>query len=211
MALATYADIKTEVAVELNRTDISDTTLTRWIAMAESQAETQFMANGPVRQMMGRSDATIASEFIALPTDFLGAIAIYLASNYRPLDFISPEEIVKRKTLYPNASGDPTAFSVVDGELQFWPWTTGGSFTGEMTYWKKIPPLSNTNTSNWLLAAKPDAYFYGTCAQSGGYLMRDMSGYLAASQAIIAGIIQADKASRTAPHLSVGIVAGGTP
>lgn len=212
MALDTYSGLQTVVGTFLNRSDLT-AVIPDFITLAEAQINSRIMKLGPVREMMGRSDATINSEFIAIPDDFLGAKAIYLDPNYLPLDFVSPEEIVQRKTLYPNESGDPQCFTVVGGELQFWPWATGGSFTGEMTYWKTIPALSVTNTSNWLLAKRPDVYLYTTLIQSAPYLRDDerLTTWGTLASAGIEDLVGADKLARTAPHLSVGIVAGGTP
>lgn len=212
LTLASYSDLLAFAAVTLNRTDLTDY-IPGWVAMAEGQITDRLIADGPVRQMMGRSDATIDDEYIAVPEDFEGARAIYLAPNYKPLDFISPEEIVQRKTLYPNESGDPQAFTVVGEELQFWPWGGGGSFTGEMTYWKRIPPLTSNNTSNWLLERRPDVYLYTTLIQSAPFLKADerLAVWGGLAQTGLADMVRSAKASRTAPHLSVGIVAGGTP
>lgn len=211
MALDTYAALQTSVAGFLNRSDLT-AVVPDFIMLAEAQITRRLMKDGPVREMMGRSDATINSEFIGLPTDFLGARAMYLAPNYKPIDFVLPEAIVERKTLYPNESGDPQCFSVVGGEFQFWPWHSG-TFTGELTYWKKIPALSVSNTANWLLTAHPDIYLYTTLIQSAPYLKDDdrlqVWGTLATTA--IDDLIGADKVARTAPHLSVGIVSGGTP
>lgn len=211
LTIASYSDLITLAAATLNRTDLSDY-VPSWVTMAEGQITDRLIAEGPVRQMMGRSDATIDSEYIAVPTDFEGAKAIYLAPNYLPLDFISPEEIVQRKTLYPNESGDPKAFSVVGGELQFWPWNDG-TFTGEMTYWKRIPALSASNTSNWLLVRRPDVYLYTTLIQSAPFLNDDerLAVWGGLAEAGVADMVRSARASRTAPHLSVGIVTGGTP
>jgi hypothetical protein len=211
LTLASYSDLLAFAAVTLNRTDLTDY-LPAWVTMAEGQITDRLISEGPVRQMMGRSDATIDSEYIAVPDDFEGARAIYLDPNYLPLDFISPEEIVQRKTLYPNEPGDPQAFTVVGEELQFWPWNDG-SFTGEMTYWKRIPALTSINTSNWLLERRPDVYLYTTLIQSAPFLKNDdrLAVWGGLAETGIADMVKSAKSSRSAPHLSVGIVAGGTP
>lgn len=211
MALDSYAPLQTTIGNFLNRADLTSV-IPDFITLAEGQIERRLMKDGPIREMMGRSDATINAEFIAVPTDFQGARAFYLAANYLPLDYVDPEEIVKRKTLYPRISGDPQCFSVVGAQFQFWPWNAG-TFTGELTYWKRIPALSNTNTTNWLLTAHPDIYLYTSLVQSAPYLKDDSRlsvwGTLAATA--LDDLIGADKVARTAPHLSVGIVPGGTP
>jgi hypothetical protein len=211
MALATYADLQTSVGSFLNRADLTSIA-PDFITLAEGQINRRLMKDGPVRQMMGRSDATIDDEFIAVPDDFLGARAMYLAPNYLPLEFVSPEEIVRRKTLYPDESGDPQCFSVVGAEFQFWPWNDG-TFTGELTYWKTIPALSVSNTSNWLLTAYPDVYLYTSLIQSAPYLRDDarLSVWGALAETALSDLVGADRAARTAPYLAVGIVPGGTP
>lgn len=212
MALTTYTELKTSIADFLNRADLT-AVIVDFVTLAEGQIVRRLMKDGPVRQMMGRSDATINAEYITLPTDFLGARAMYLAPNYLPLDFISPEEIVLRKTIYPNESGAPQAFTVVGGQFQFWPWATGGTFTGELTYWKRPDALSSTVASNWLLAAYPDIYLYTSLIQSAPYLKDDnrLTVWASLATAAVADLVGADKIARTAPHLSVGIVPGGTP
>lgn len=211
MALDTYSALQISVGGFLNRTDLA-TVIPDFIAMAEAQLSRRLIKDGPVREMLGRSDATINAEFISVPSDFMGAKAVYLAPNYHPLDFISPEEIVQRKTLYPNISGPPRAFSVVGGQLQFWPWG-GSTFSGELTYWKRIPALSDVAPTNWLLAAHPDIYLYTALIQSAPYLKDDdrLTVWGTIADTGVTDLIGADKVSRSAPHLGVGIVSGGTP
>jgi len=46
-------------------------------------------------------------------------------------------------------------------------------YTGELTYYGKIPVLSDSNTSNWLLAYAPDLYLYGALLEATPYLKDD--------------------------------------
>ena len=43
----------------------------------------------------------------------------------------------------------------------------------ELLYYQKIPALSASNTTNWLLTAHPDVYLYGALMQSAPYLDDD--------------------------------------
>lgn len=215
MALdGTYPGLKASVADWLNRADLT-AAVPDFIALAEANIGRKFMKDGPVREMMGRSDATINAEFISVPADFLGANAIYLAPNYKPLEFITPDEVIYRKTLYPNTSGNPQAFSVVGSQFQFWPWvgSGAGTFTGELTYWKRIPALSIAAPANWLLISDPDIYLFGALSASAPYLKDDerLAVWGGLYTSAVADKISADKMARQAPRLSVGIVPGGTP
>ena len=45
--------------------------------------------------------------------------------------------------------------------------------TARLRYRKLIPALSDTNTTNWVLARYPDLYLYGTAVHSAPYLQFD--------------------------------------
>jgi hypothetical protein len=51
--------------------------------------------------------------------------------------------------------------------------TPSGSFDAELLYYAKIPALSDSNTTNWLLTESPDLYLYGALAQTAPYLKED--------------------------------------
>lgn len=206
----TYTGLQASVAAFLDRTDLT-AVIPDFIAMAEAQITRRLMKDGPVREMMAQVPITISAEFTDVPADFAGARALYLAPNYRRMDFAQPENIVERKTLYPSASGDPLVFSVVGGQLQMWPWSAG-TFSGQLTYWQRIPALA-TAVTNWLLSAHPDAYLYGACLKSAPYIKDDsrISVWGAAFEAILSDIVAADQTGSMAPHLAIGIVLGGTP
>jgi len=42
-----------------------------------------------------------------------------------------------------------------------------------ITYFQKIPALTSTNTTNWLLDKYPDIYLYGTLCTAQAYLRDD--------------------------------------
>lgn len=215
MALDTYANLKIAVGDWLNRADLS-AVIPDFVAMAEAQLSRRLVMDGPVQQMMGRADAAIDSEFTALPGDFLGLRALQLAGARVPLQFAEPEELVRLKTLYPSQTGAPSRLAIAGTTLQVWPWVPGvegSSYAAEMTYWKRIPALSEAAPSNWLLQLHPDAYLYGALLQSAPYL-KDDARLLVWGQifeAVIGDIVKASAIARTAPHLSLSPVPSGTP
>lgn len=214
MALdGTYSGLKASVAGWLNRQDLTDA-IPDFIALAEAQISRRLIAEGPVRRMMGRSDAVIVSEFVSLPDDFMGVRAIYLQGETRALQFVDdPEKILELKVQFPNKGGQPTHVAVVGGELQFWPWAATGSYNAEMTYWKRIPALSVSAPSNWMLTLNPDGYLYGALLQASPYLKDDarLQTWAPLYQAVLADIVSADKVERQAPQMAMSVVPGGTP
>lgn len=214
MALdGTYSGLKASVAAWLNRQDLTDA-IPDFIALAEAQISRRLIADGPVRRMMGRSDAVIVSEFVSLPDDFMGVRAIYLQGETRALQFVDdPEKILELKVQFPNKGGQPTHVAVVGGELQFWPWAGTGSYNAEMTYWKRIPALSVSAPSNWMLTLNPDGYLYGALLQASPYLKDDarLQTWAPLYQAVLADMVSADKVERRAPQMAMSVVPGGTP
>jgi hypothetical protein len=206
MALATYSDLKASVADWLNRADLT-AAIPDFIALAEAQISRRLVMAGPVRPMMGRADTTIASEFATVPNDFMGARTItFVEDRTRPLDFCLPEQINRKKALTDSLSGCPRFFTVVGGEFQFFPAPgNGASYAAELTYWKRIPALSDAAPSNWLLALHPDAYLYGALLQAAPYLKDDarvaMWGEI--FETILSDIIAADKIERSAAQIAM--------
>ena len=84
---------------------------------------------------------TDADGEVALPSDFLGIRSVYYDTTpYR--------WNISGSTLY-----------VADGE----------SRTFDVTYYGKLPALSDSNTSNWLLETAPDAYLFMCRAYQSGF------------------------------------------
>lgn len=212
MSLASYSDLKASIGDWLNRADLT-AAIPDFISLAEAQMNRRFVAEGPVRQMVARADATISTEFGTVPDDFMGTRAFYMnATPTLQLIYCEPEQILQRKAQTTQLTGCPRYFSVVGGEFQFFP-APSQAYSAELTFYQRIPALSVSNTTNWLLTLHPDAYLYGALAQSAPYLKDDarLAGWVQIYQAILSDIIQSNKIERTAPFLAVPDVAGTTP
>lgn len=214
MALADYAGLKAAVADWLNRSDLT-AAVPDFITLAEAQISRRLILSGPVRAMMGRADATIDGEFASVPADFMGARTINFAEDRtRLLEYCLPEQINEKKAASDCVSGPPQFFSVVGGEFQFFPApAAGASYTAELTYWRRIPALSDTAPSNWLLALHPDAYLYGALLQAAPYLKDDarIQSWGTFLETILSDIAAADRIERDSTHQAVPVLAHGAP
>lgn len=168
MALNTFSALKTAVASLLGRTDLT-TQIPDFITLAEAQMNRRLRT----RRQVSRSVATIASEFVAVPADFGGPRTMVISGSPNvTLDFVNIEQAdALEASLYVD-NGKPKIYTLVGEEFQFLP-RPDDSYTAILTYWKRIPVLSDSNTSNWLLADHPDAYLYGAALQSAPYLKND--------------------------------------
>lgn len=169
MAVSTYAELKTAIASALKRSDLTSD-IPNFIALAEAEINRR-LALSPVRPQRAYTTITIDAEFVSAPADLLKPISLYVSED-RELSYVDPESIARLSlegqlddwlSGMIDSSGEPRWFTVIDDEIQFIPAPTG-SETGRLTYYKKLPALSDSATTNWLLTAHPDVYYYATLA-----------------------------------------------
>ena len=168
MAITTYAELQSNVTDFLNRDDLASIAPT-FISLAEADMQRQ------VRhwRQEKRSTAELDTQYSAIPADFLEAIRFYITSGEsRPLELISQFQLLDRKYNRSNTSGEPAYYAITAGEIEIFP-APAGTYTAELYYNARIEPLSDSNTSNWMLQYFPDAYLYGSLIHSAPYLKDD--------------------------------------
>lgn len=167
MAITTYAQLKTSVANWLNRDDLTSA-IPDFIALAEAQ----FNRNVRHRKMVTRLTSTVSNSYTNVPADWLQTIRFQLNTNpVTPLLFVTPEQALEESMVY-SAGQQPLFYTVVGEQFQVVP-TPDASYSSELLYYAKIPALSDSNTTNWLLTESPDLYLYGALLQSAPYLKED--------------------------------------
>lgn len=78
------------------------------------------------------------------------------------------------RSLYGLSTGEYIAYSIQGEAIKLWPEPTASSTTAIIIrYQQTIPALSASATSNWLIAAYPDIYYYGLLVQSEAYITND--------------------------------------
>lgn len=171
MAIATYSDLKSTVADWLNRSDLT-AVIPSFISLAEAGFNKD--ENLRLKPSIVRADATFDGQYEALPSDYLEMLNLaILASNpnHRKLQFVTMNQYDEYQASYTN-NGLPLYYTIVGNQIRLLP-NPDTSYTAEMVYYAKIPALSDSNTTNWLLTAHPDVYLYGTLIQSAPYLKDD--------------------------------------
>ena len=168
MDLSTYSGLKDAIADYLNRDD-----LTASIPVFISLAEAKFNRKLRARQMVKRANATIDTQYFAYPGDWLAAKEFILLTNpITYMQFVTESQGNDLKTTTVVSPGKPRYYTIIGSQIEVLA-TPDTSYTGQLTYYAKIPSLSNTNTSNWLLAYAPDLYLYGALLESAPYLKDD--------------------------------------
>lgn len=195
MAISTYSELQTAVADWLNRTDLT-TAVKNFIALAEARMNRDIRA----RRMLTTEQILIPTagfDLDGLTGTYLEAKTLYI--NQGHCEFITQERALDYQYLYNNSvmkpwftiKGDllilaPSSFPVYQAPAMSetspllletdYPVALSDSeseIEGVLTYYAKIPALSDSAATNWLLSDSPDLYLYGTLVQTAPYLRDD--------------------------------------
>jgi len=145
--VASYATLQTAIGDFLNRDDLTSVAPT-FIQLAEAQI------NRDVRHWRMEASTTISAnaQFESLPA--------------------SRQAMQDKRTGSNDVGGVPRFYAHTAGQLEIYP-TPDDTYTLTLDYLAKIPALSDSNTSNWLLTNAPDVYLYGSLLHSAPYLVED--------------------------------------
>jgi len=105
------------------------------------------------------------SEYYSLPVDFAGMRSIQLNSdlpgnshNSKPLTYVTPEVMsIKRNSVETSTT---VFYTIVSNQIQIAPLQAAGQSI-EMSYFQKVPALTELITENWLSISHPDIYLAG--------------------------------------------------
>jgi hypothetical protein len=166
--LTTYAGLKAAVSDWLSNEQLTAIVPT-FIALAESQI------NRDVRhwRMENRATSTMTTQYLARPDDWVETIRLKsTGSGTMPLQYLSGMAMDERRASGENVAGEPRYYRHVETQFEVWP-SPSSSVDVELIYFQKLPELSGSNASNWLLLNAPDVYLYGALVAASPYLGDD--------------------------------------
>lgn len=168
MAITDYASLQASVANWLHRADLT-TQIPDFIALAEAKLSSDLVA----RPMEVRTNlaATGGNAYVTLPTDMLEMVRLTLQTDpLVTLKYASADELTAD---FPTSTtGRPAVFAVIGGQVQLAP-IPDSNYTLELTYQQRIPALSSSNTTNWLITSFPNAYLYGALCAAQPFIVND--------------------------------------
>ena len=114
--------------------------------------------DGGYRGSITRATGSASSVTLALPADFLEAFRFAWtgSANAALLEFVSPEQM---KLRFKTGNDKPKYWTVTD-VIEF-DVTPDQSYNYELAYYAKVPSLSATSSTNFLLTNYPDIYLAG--------------------------------------------------
>lgn len=199
MAISTYSELQTAVAGHLNRQDLT-TTIPDFIALAEAGLNRELR----VIWMETRSTGTSSDDRVAVPTDWLETRTLRLADptpGQQILEYVGEEEWDNLEAQ--GLTGRTRYYTIINGEFQLLP-APSSDVDYVLRYYAKIPALSDSATTNWLLTRSPDLYLYSTILAAEAYLKDDerLPLWATARQKIIEDMrIESEWAKRSATRL----------
>lgn len=169
MALNNYTNLKAAIASWLNREDLASQ-IPDFIALAEARFNRDLRLNA----MLQRATISATSDNAVLPNDWLEHVSVTVVNDgtiYRPLTYVTNEEFNRLR--HQNLTGSFRYYTIQEDNIALLPAMSSGTVSLEMFYYGKIPALSDSNTTNWLLTRAPDLYLYGALVAAEMYLAND--------------------------------------
>ena len=165
MALTTYAELKTSIADWLLRSDLTSV-IPDFITLTEADMTRRLRH----WRMESRTTLSVSGQFTNLPTGFIEATKVSLSdTTARRMESISRAAMQELREKDEDTAGKPDYYALTGGQLEVWP-TPDDTYSVDFAY-MKFDVLSDSNTSNWVLANHSDAYLYGALWQAHAYLM----------------------------------------
>lgn len=202
MAIQTNADLQSQIAAYLNRSNLTQQIPT-FIQLCEARiyygCKEKGLESAPLRiaPMEQAAHATFSEQKVALPADFLAKRVLLLydgiqtgcdspPGGVRELDYLTP--VVFWRRYAHQTTGKPRNFTIGNGNIILGP-IPDGSYTGEVLYYQTFPALTLPGDSNWILDNAPGAYLWGSLIEAYRYI-RNMDQAAAAANTF-SGIINA--------------------
>jgi hypothetical protein len=160
--MSTYATLQTDVADYLHRTDLT-AKMPTFIAQAEASIFREISIKATETSVIG---VTVGG-YAILPVNFGSVTRLSITANgtARVLDYIALADTATASI------STPGFYSFENGNLRIWGSTDGQAYT--LYYIPTITPLSNINTTNWVLTNASDLYLYATALEAAKYIRDD--------------------------------------
>jgi hypothetical protein len=167
---STYNELVTAVADYTKRTDLTSTYVDYFITEAEAEMNARLRTR---RQLTALTPTVSTAGVVTIPTDWAGwkRFTARDSTNAWDLDILDAEQQWDLDAAYGTA-GIPKAIIAGDGNYQIWPYVDG-TYTYRAFYYKAIPNLTSSASTNWLLTKHPTCYLYGVLAAARAYIMDD--------------------------------------
>jgi hypothetical protein len=157
MSITTYSELKTAIENWLDH-QLFTARVPEFIALFEATANRRLR----VRQQEAGAELTPSAGVATLPSDYLSWRRVrWLGSPERVLEYVEPSYL---NAAYPDLTDDPPSlFSISASTLLI---RSSSTTSMRLLYYQKVPALSDSAATNWLLTAHPDLYLFGALVEA---------------------------------------------
>ena len=164
MSITTYAELQTAIGNWLDHA-LFTARIPEFIALFEAAANRRLR----VRQQEAQATLTPSAGSAALPSDYLAWRRVTWTGSTRvELQYAHPSYLQAAypsspSMLAPAQAGVPRIFTIEGATVKIRPLDDTSL---EFDYLQKIPALSDSATTNWLLTEHPDLYLFGSLVEA---------------------------------------------
>ena len=168
MTISTFATLKTSLADWMHRSDLT-AVIPDFITLAEEKLNSDLMSRS--MDAISTVSTVAGTATISMPSDLVELRRLQVVGDpNQVLSYRSPDEISQD---YPSArQGKPVVFTVIGSTFELAP-IPDGVYSISITYKQRIPALSDSNTTNWVLTSWPAAYLFGSLCAAQPYIIGD--------------------------------------
>jgi hypothetical protein len=173
MAITTFATLKAAIRAwltESSTTVLPDGTIDDLIAFCEDDLNNDPEFRLLEMQAAKLTDLNAGDVNVSLPTDYLEMQYVNETTDTArpPLTYLSPEGLAAQL----DDPGYLAYYTIVGGKMRLNHEPEAGDIL-EMGYFAKIPALSDSQTTNWLLTKSRKTYLYGSLVYAEAFLDND--------------------------------------
>lgn len=166
MSITNYTELQASLANWLHRGDLI-ALIPDFITLAETRINGTLVS----RNMEARVTLTCtpANRYVAFPSDMMDMkrLSVIDADPAQVLQYKSPDQLMEDNA-YITATSRPACFTVVGSSVELAP-TPDKAYPLELIYMQRVPALSSTNPTNWVLTQNPNIYLFGALMSSAGF------------------------------------------
>jgi hypothetical protein len=171
MSITNYTELKTAISGWLAKGTTYDGQIDDFIDLAEAEFNRQLRLDD--MEAEEEIETVAAQEYIEPDTEFLGIPSLQLSGQAKGLTYTTRKQL--SDSYGGNSSGRPKQYAKGVGNKIILGPTPDGVYTIIATGYEKIPALSVSNTTNWLLTKSPDLYLFMCLAYANLYV-KNMQG-----------------------------------
>lgn len=170
MSITNYTELQSSIANWLHRTDLT-AVIPDFIALAETRISSLLDS----RLMEARTTMTctpgptLAARYVAFPADMVEMKRlVLLLEPVIVLEYKSPDQL-NEDNPYQLTPGRPMNFTVVGSSLELSP-PPDQAYSLELIYQQRVPPLTSSNLTNWVLTTNPSIYLYAALVEASVFM-----------------------------------------